>query len=253
MTAAELPELGLATYPLVAAICFVAAILGGMSGFGSGLIIVALAAPLVGVKAVVPLISVVMTVANASRIWVYAGHLDLRLAGILLATSIPASVLGAFIYVRLDAELIAMLLGVVLVASPLLNARLRRRRFATGPGAMAALGLVFGLLSSTIVGAGMLIPPILLGAGLVGPAVLATDAAVAVGTSVFRVVTFGSLDALTPPVAVAGVLMGLCTIPGTWVAAWLMRRTSLRVHTALIEAFVVLAGLGFIWRGVAPP
>ncbi|HEV7252734.1 MAG TPA: sulfite exporter TauE/SafE family protein [Mesorhizobium sp.] len=251
MTAADLPELDLATYPLVAAICFVAAILGGMSGFGSGLIIAALAAPLVGVKAVVPLISVVMMITNSSRIWVYGKDLDLRLAAVLLATSVPASILGSFIYVRLDAELISTLLGVVLVASPLLNAALRRRRFRAGPWAMAALGLAFGLLSSNIIGAGLLIPPILLGAGLVGPAVLATDAAVAVGTSVFRVITFGSLEALTVPIAVAGVLMGLCTIPGTWVAAWMMRRTSLRVHTVLIEAFVVLAGLGFIWRGLA--
>lgn len=253
MTEGILPVPDAATYVLIAGVCFLAAVLGGMSGFGSGLIISAAVAPLVGVKAVVPLISVVMMITNGSRIWAYAAALDLKLAAILLSTSVPMSVIGAYVYVQLDPELVAVLFGFVLLASVPFTRHLRRRRFTAGPGTLAALGAVFGFLSSNIIGAGLMIPPILLGAGLLGPAVLATDAAIAVGTSAFKVITFGALDALTAPIAAAGVLMGICTIPGTWCAAWLMRRTSLRIHTVLIEAFIVVAGMVFVWRGLTSP
>ncbi|HEY4191527.1 MAG TPA: sulfite exporter TauE/SafE family protein [Mesorhizobium sp.] len=234
---------------LVAAICFLAAAVGGLSGFGSGLIMSVAMAPLVGVKAVVPLISVAMIFTNAARIWVYRASFNPRIAVILLATSIPASVLGAIVYVNLDARLVSIVFGFVLVLSMPVNHFLRRRRLSLTPWTLAPLGLIFGFLSSNIIGAGMIIPPILIGSGLLGPAVIASDAAIAVGTSVFKVMTFGAMDALTPPLALYGVVMGLCTIPGTWASAWLMARTSLRLHTALIEACIAVAGINFIWQG----
>jgi uncharacterized membrane protein YfcA len=46
--------------------------------------------------------------------------------------------------------------------------------------------------------------------------------------------------------------MGLCTIPGAWMAAWVIRRTDMRLHTALIEVFVIFAGLGFLWQAWSP-
>ncbi len=40
--------------------------------------------------------------------------------------------------------------------------------------------------------------------------------------------------------------MGLCTIPGTWIAAWIVRRTDIRIHTLLMEALVVLGGTAIL-------
>ncbi len=243
-------HLDLLTGLLVGAVCFFAAAVGGLSGFGSGLIMSIAMAPLVGVKALVPLISVAMIFTNASRIWVYRSSLNLRLSAILLLTSIPASVLGAIVYVSLDVRLVSILFGFVLVLSMPINHFLRRRRLSLTTWSLAPLGFVFGFLTSNVIGAGMIIPPILIGAGLLGPAVIASDAAVAVGTSVFKVMAFGAMDTLTPSLAFYGVIMGLCTIPGTWTSAWIMARTSLRLHTALIEICVAIAGMNFIWQGI---
>ena len=36
--------------------------------------------------------------------------------------------------------------------------------------------------------------------------------------------------------------MSLCTIPGTWVATWIVRRTDIRIHSLLMEGLVGAGG-----------
>src|SRR3546814_11638185 len=81
-----------------------------------------------------------------------------------------------------------------------------------------------------------------MGFGLAGPALLATDAAIAVIVNFAKVIFFGGLDALTPSLFLIALAMGLCTIPGTWVAAWIVKRTDIRVHTLFVEALIVVGG-----------
>src|SRR3546814_12723616 len=86
-----------------------------------------------------------------------------------------------------------------------------------------------------------------MGFGLAGPALLATDAAIAVIVNFAKVIFFGGLDALTPSLFLIALAMGLCTIPGTWVAAWIVKRTDIRVHTLFVEALIVVGGASFIY------
>ena len=48
-----------------------------------------------------------------------------------------------------------------------------------------------------------------------------------------------------------GVGHGLCTVPGTACAAWIVRRTSVRLHSALIEALIIVGGTMMLlgWLG----
>jgi uncharacterized protein len=40
--------------------------------------------------------------------------------------------------------------------------------------------------------------------------------------------------------------MGLCTIPGTWAAAWIVKRTSIRIHTLAMEGLVMAGGIAMV-------
>jgi len=53
---------------------------------------------------------------------------------------------------------------------------------------------------------------------------------------------------LDAQLAAAGLLIGLATAPGAFVARWLMAHIPLRVHTLLMEAVVLIGGAGFLWR-----
>ena len=240
--AALIGGLGWPTVLLGMAVCFVAGMLGGLSGYGAGLLVTLFITPIVGAKALVPVISVLMLINNGSRVWVYRESIDLRLVLRLSLVAIPMAWLGAQLYVRLDGRLVQTILGAVLIGSVPLRRWMAGRQMQPGPTGAYAVGAAFGFLSSIIVGAGMLVPPLLLGLGYTGAAMLATDAALAVAVNVAKTVIFGALDALSLAHALLSLAMGLCTIPGTAVAAWMVRRTSVRLHMMLIEGLILVGG-----------
>jgi uncharacterized protein len=59
-------------------VCFVAGLLGGLSGYGAGLLITLFIAPIVGPQALIPMISVLMLINNASRVWFYRHAMDAK-------------------------------------------------------------------------------------------------------------------------------------------------------------------------------
>jgi uncharacterized protein len=231
-----------ATILLVMAVCFAAAALSGLSGFGAGLIITTFITPIIGAKAVLPALSVIMLITNASRVAFFRGSLDWRVLGLVVGTAVPSSVVGARVYVELDSIWVQVFLGLVLIVSIPLRRWLAGRAFRAGTTSLLLFGLIWGFLSSILVGAGVLVIPMLLGAGLAGPALLATDAAIAVIVNVPKIAAFGRFDALDLPLFAASLAMGLCTIPGTWIAAWVVRRTDIGIHTLFMEGLVMAGG-----------
>jgi hypothetical protein len=232
-------------------VCFIAAALGSVAGMGAGLIVTLFITPIIGAKAVVPVISVLMLINNASRVWFYRDALMPGRVMLISAVAIPMSALGALLDVRLEGAIIQILLGAILIASIPLRCWMTGREMTPSTVQVVAVSGLFGFLSSVIVGAGMLVIPILMGFGLAGPALLATDAAIAVLVNIAKVSFFGALDALTLQFFLLAVVMGLCTLPGTWAGAWLVRRTSVRLHSAFIETFIILGGISLIWGGLS--
>lgn len=236
------------TFLMIAAVAVCGAVISGMSGFGGGLIISAFLAPIVGVKALVPVLGVVMLLNNASRLWFYRKALDLKIAALVTACAAPTAVLGTILYVELDVTVITAILGCVLIGSVPLRRWLARREIHFNRVGLGIFGGVFGFLNATMVGTGLLVVPVLMGAGLLSQALLATDSAIAIGVNIIKAVMFGSYGVLTAELAIAAVIVGLCTVPGSWLAAWIVRRTEVRIHTYLMEGLIILGGLSFFWR-----
>jgi uncharacterized protein len=245
-----LPGLTPLTVLMAVGVCFVAAALGGMSGFGSGLIITLFITPIIGPKAVIPVISVMMLINNASRAWFFRSHLEPKRIFLIAGTAVPASALGALLYVRLDSDMVQGILGAILMGSVPLRRWMSGRMIEPNRPTVVAVSGAYGFLSSVIVGAGILVIPILMGFGLAGPALLATDAAIAVIVNFGKIIFFGTLDALTLSLFLVAFVMGLCTIPGAWVAAWIVKRTDIRIHTLFIEILIVVGGASFIYSSL---
>ncbi|HEX9808199.1 MAG TPA: sulfite exporter TauE/SafE family protein [Alphaproteobacteria bacterium] len=250
----SLDSVTVGTFALIAGAAFFGSIVSGMSGFGAGLIISAFLAPIIGVKALVPVIGVMMLFNNGSRVWFYRHGLDLRAAALVCIPAIPTAILGAIVYTRLDAVVISLILGWVLILSVPARRWLHRKEIRLGHKGLGVFGFVWGFLNSTMIGTGLLVVPVLLGAGLFSQALLATDAAIAVAINIVKAIAFGRLEVLTPALFIAACIVGLFTIPGNWVASWIVKNTSVRIHTIFMEIFITGAGFGFLWyfgRGMA--
>jgi uncharacterized membrane protein YfcA len=222
-----------------------------MSGVGGGLLLAIFIAPVVGVKAVVPTVGIATLIAQVVRVWVYRQHIVWRPALVMLLGALPATIASARLYVALPADVIAVILGFFLLTSVPLRRYMARHELRFGTRFLGVIGATYGLLTGTTIGGGVLVIPALLGAGLAGMALLATDAVIGLTSLAVKAVVFGGFDVLTPRLLLIGCLLGACMIPGTYLARWLVLRTPLHVHVVVMEVIVVLGAAAFLWRAVA--
>jgi len=250
-TTFQLGATGIATLALVGVVAFAASILGGLSGYGTGLVVPIVLAPVVGVANVIPVMALAMVINNSSRVIAFARDIDWPRAWRVLAIGLPACVAGAYGYTLLEARWIAFALGAFLIASVPLRRLLKQRDRRLSERGLALASAGFGFVNGAMTGAGVLLISTLMAAGVHGAALIATDAVVSVVMGLAKIAVFGSLARLDADLTLAGLLIGACTAPGAFIARWLLQRIPGRVHTAFMEAIVVTGGAGFVWRAFA--
>jgi uncharacterized membrane protein YfcA len=233
---------------LIASIAFATAVFQSVSGFAGGLLLTVCLAPILGVKETIPIVATAMVVAHTTRLWVFRRWVRWDVFLAVFATALPGIVLGAVLYVRLPVAYVALALGGFLLTAVPLRRYLKSKNFEVGLNGLRLVGIPYGFVSGTIIGAGVMLAPFLLGAGIVGEQLVAVVAAIGVGLNVTKTAVFGFSPLLDATMAAKGVLIGLCTMPGAYTGRWIVTNTPLRIHTLLMEIFV-LAGAGyFLWR-----
>ncbi|HEU5294797.1 MAG TPA: TSUP family transporter, partial [Burkholderiaceae bacterium] len=205
-------------------------------------------APVIGVANIIPVMAVAMMINNASRVLAFRHEIRWPHVRRMLLLGLPACLLGAWGYTRLDARWVALLLGLFLLASIPLRRLLQRAQLRLGAGGEAVAGGVFGVIEGGMTGTGVILISMLMAAGVQGAALIATDAVISTVLSLAKVALFGGVSRLDAALAVTGVLVGLCTAPGAFVARAILARMPQHLHLRIMEAVVVCGGLGFLWR-----
>ena len=239
------------TLALVAAAGMGAAIVSGVGGFGTGVILAAVLAPLIGIKAVIPVLAVAGVVINAGRFWFYRNSLQRPELVLVLAVSIPFLVLGTWIYSVLDVRVLGTLLGIVVIGSVPLRRILKNREVQLSRRGLAIGSGVFGLATGIATGTGVIMVTLLLGTGMSGTAVLATDALISIVLDLCKAALFHRFALLDAESFFTGIVIGAATIPGSAVAAWLVTRMHAHLHVLFMEALILVGGASLIvnsWR-----
>lgn len=234
-------------YIVVAALA--TAVLHSVGGFAGALMLAIALAPVLGVKATVPIVSVAMVVSHASRAWLFRKAVDWGAFRILLFCSFPFIIAGVLLYVDLSEKTVAYFLGGFLLATLPLRRLLAGFKVAVPRAAIGGIAVPYGFLSGMSFGVGMILAPFLLGAGIAGEALVATVAVMGVVLNITKTVAFGLSPLLTPELALIGLAIGLCTIPGHALGRWIVRRTSIRVHTLFLESFIAVGALYMLGKG----
>ncbi len=247
-----LADVSLAQYAMVAAAAFLTSVVGGVAGYGTGLLMLPVLVPLVGPEAVIPILSVSSLATNASRLLALRGKIDTRKAALVLACALPTCIVGAYAYTRLSGPMITLLLGgLLIVLVPLRRALVRARGNLRNRG-LAVAGAGYGLLVGGTSGAGVVLISILLAAGLEGMAVIATDAAVSLMLGVVKATVFQTTGALPLASWIMAAVLALVALPGAYTAKWLMERMPVRMHAWILDGAVVVGGILLIVQGMAP-
>ena len=236
------------TLAAVAVLSVIAAIMSGMSGFGAGIILTAALVPLIGVKAVIPVLAVAGAVINAGRFWFYRQHLDRRMLALVLSASLPFLVLGTWLYSILDPRALSVVLGLAVIASVPARRFFQKQKMRMGTTGIAVGSGVFGFAAGIASGAGVILVSLLLGAGLATPAVLATDALVSIVIDIAKAALFQRFELLDTAAFLTGVVIGVASIPGSAIAAWLVSRMGAKLHVVFMEVLILFGGASMLWH-----
>ena len=100
-------------------------------------------------------------------------------------------------------------------------------------------------------GAGVMLLSLLMATGLTGTQVIATDAAISFLLGLVKTGVFVGFGALDFKLLVVALIIGAMATPGTYTAKWMVRRFSVRFHTLLLEAGIIVGGTLLIVRALA--
>jgi len=237
-------------YAMIALAAFTGSLVSGLGGFGGSFIIVIALTPVVGAKAVIPLIAVYAICANLSRVLVYRRTISWKPAIRFTLASLPGVFLGAHFLKEVPEVVFLGFMGAILILVLPARRYLKKTSFEPGLKTILGLGLMFGFMSGTAAGSGMLVIAFFNSIGLSGPLLLGTDAIIGLVNALTRSGTFYSLGLLDQDLILLGLFMGLITIPGTWMASRLMKLMGTRIHNHLIEALIAGSGLIFIAKAL---
>jgi hypothetical protein len=139
----------------------------------------------------------------------------------------------------------------MLTASVPLRRLVRRRGFALSSRGLALAAFGWGPLAGGTVGAGIILLSLLMATGLEGAAVVATDAVVSIGIGIAKFATFGLAGVVTAQVVAIALLIGGLAFPGAFAAKALVKRLPIHMHTALLDAVVIIGGAVMIGNAIA--
>ena len=245
-----IPDVSLTQLALIAGLAAFSAVAGGVAGYGTGALMPLILVPLVGAAPVVPIIAISAMFTNSARILAFRRKLEPRRAFVALVAALPTCVLGAWLYTLLSGRGAALVIGSTLIATVPLRRVLKRRGHRLGQKGFAAAAAGWGILVGGTTGAGVILLSLLMAVGLEGAAVIATDAMVSLVMGLIKITVFGFAGALTPTVLLIGLVIGCVGFPSTFVARLIVERLPVHVHTAMLDAVVLIGGGMMIYGAV---
>ena len=150
---------------LVAVVAFLASVVGGLAGYGTGALMPLVLVPLIGAEPVVPIIAISSIFTNLSRFAAFVRYADRRRALIVIAAACVTTALGAYGYTRLTGTGAAIVIGTMLILSVPFRRLLKRHDVRVGDAGLAVGSVGYGVVVGGTSGSGVILLSLLMAAG----------------------------------------------------------------------------------------
>ncbi len=231
----------------------VAGTISGIVGTGSSIMLMPMLVYEYGPKQAVPIMAIAAVMANLSRILAWWREVDWRACAAYSITGIPAAALGARTLLALPSHLVDLAIGMFLIAMVPLRHVLARHALKANLWHLAIGGAAIGYLTGIVVSTGPLSVPLFLFYGLTKGAFLATEAASSLGLYVSKSVTFERFGALTPDVAIKGLIAGASLMSGAFIAKRFVLHLKPEAFRIVMDAIMAAAGISMLWNALQSP
>ena len=235
-----------ATFYLIVAGSFLAALVNAAFSAGGALIILAVTSFVLPVSAIVPIHSTLLIGSTSTRTLLFWRDIDWKIAGPFLVGSVFAVAIGSRIYVQLPDTFIATALSAVMLIAIWLP-EVRWRPKLRHP--WVAVGFIHSLLS-TLFAYGALLHAIILHTGLKKRQIVATMGASLTGMGLFKITGY-ALNGFdyVPYMQTIGCAIAAAFL-GTWVGRMVIDKISEELFRAVFRALVTLTALRLLYVGL---
>ena len=225
----------------------VAGTISGIVGTGSSIMLMPVLIYQYGPKQAVPIMAIAAVMANLSRILAWRREVDWRACAVYSVTGIPAAALGARTLLALPSRAVDISIGLFLIAMVPARHWLARHQLKLSLWHLAIGGGVIGYLTGIVVSTGPLSVPLFLFYGLTRGAFLATEAASSLGLYLSKSVTFQRFGALTPDIALQGLIAGSSLMFGAFIAKRFVVRLEPEVFRRVMDGIMLAAGVSMFY------
>ena len=223
--------------------------LSGVAGFGGGVIILPVLIWFYGPAVAVPVVAIFQLLGTSSRTWLNREHLNWKVVAWSAAGSTPFAILGSFLFISANTDLLIRIIGGAMVTLVLLTQLPWSKRVRMTLWGFAPLGAVSGFLASVIGVPGPFQPVFFMAYGMRPREYMSTFSLTMLLVQVPKLAVYGTGELLTPLVGFLGVTLGIVAIGGAYFGARLIGRIPDKVFAAFINIFVVAFGILFLVTG----
>ncbi len=223
-----------------------AGVLGGVIGFGTTIILMPALVYFYGPIQAIPVIALVATVANLSRIFLWWNLIQWRVCIAYSFTAIPFTVLGVNTLVRLDERLVEMTLGGFLILLVPIRRWMRKKNFYLKLWQMGLVGAIIGYLTGIVATTGAINTPFFMAYGLSKGAFLGTEAASTLSILFTKGIAFHQLGFLNMMAIMQGLLIGVCVLAGSIFSKKIVLALPEDKFLLLMELVMLISGLSIL-------
>ena len=223
-----------------------AGVLGGVIGFGTTIILMPALVYFYGPIQAIPVVALVATVANLSRIFLWWSVINWKVCFVYSVTAIPAVILGVNTLITLNDRLVEITLGLFLILLIPIRRWMRQQNFYLKLWQMSLVGAGIGYLTGIVATTGAINTPFFLAFGLSKGAFLGTEAASTLSILFTKGITFHQLGFLNGTAMIQGLLIGSCVLVGSIFSKKIVLALPEKKFLLLMELVMLISGVSIL-------
>ncbi len=217
---------------------FFAAALSGAAGFGGALLLLPVLTGAVGTLQAVPLLTLIQLIGNLSRVGFGFTQINWKWVGLFLIGAIPFSIAGALLFTELPKSIVNRFIGATILVFTLLKLS-GVLKLKPGKLLLVLGGGVVGFLSGLVGSAGPLGAVIFLNLGLPPVAYIASEATTALVMHGVKTAVYQTTLTIDPQTWILAGLMGSAMILGTWVSKRFIEKLDARKFQIIVSVLLI--------------
>ena len=197
----------------------------------------------------VPVIAILQLFGTISRVWLNRESINWRVFAWFAAGSIPFAILGSFLFISADTDLLTRIMGGGMIALVVLTRLPWSKRIRMTLWGFLPLGASAGFLASVFGIPGPFAPVFYIAYGLKPREYLATFSLGMLLVQIPKLAVYGSGELLTPLVIGLGLSLGVIAIGGAYVGAKMVGRVPEKVFAVGISVIIAAFGVLLLVTG----